>query len=241
MPSKPKAPQLEPTLDNSKKVTESKNLKVLPTSVFKLPKEAPPTVIKQKAEITPTATKYSASKTAKTLTTSTASKPTFVNNGPAKNPLEGYLTVFPSLPSPVANPPFLQEDCKVLNSVIQADVANCTQPFIQSVYNSYKQADRAAVDIIDCICATGFKVGHEEVSAHVRLSCPPPGNLTKSGFFSIKDGCSTIPFNYGSIADSLNVFARIINGESYLPFSVSAGYNHQGLIAAIFCLFIFII
>jgi hypothetical protein len=210
---------------------------------------AAPTLFKQnEIEVTPTATKFSLEKTTTTpsysvrTTSSTAtSKQPYANGRPTVVPLEGYLTVFPLLPSPVVDPPFLDKECNALNSEILADVANCTFPFTQSIYNSYKHADKAAVDIIDCICTTSFRVGKQDVDAHVRKSCPAPGNMTKSDFFSLKDGCSVIPYNYLTISNSLNVYARMMNGESYIPFSISSGYRSQGLIPMILYLVMYII
>lgn len=266
LPADPKEevilPQPSRLSDSPKKQTEIKELKVNEGLVT--PSVAPSIFVQKDDEITPTATKYSpttttttttttsstttstttSSTTTSTTTSSTTTSTTTTTTNSRKpftdrDPLKGYLTVFPSLPSGAADSPFQNDECKVLNTAIVADVVNCTQPFIQSVYNSYQQADIAAVDVIDCICSTSFKVGHQDLDVHIRNSCPPPGNMTKSGFFSIKDGCGVIPYDYRSISDSLSVFARIMNGESYIPFSKSLGVKNQGLIAAIVSLVLF--
>ncbi len=157
------------------------------------------------------------------IQTTTASKtvntnmPTATVNGNRWNDkVYPYASAFPSLPSPVAPWSY---SCDSARTILANDIINCTFPLVNNKFNAPDKADLAAIDSVNCICTSSWKIGSQELDFILKSSCLPPGNLTKTNTFAIRDGCNINPYNYDSVIDSVGVMAHIINGDIYRPFS----------------------
>ena len=146
-------------------------------------------------------------------------RPTTSSN-PWNDKVYPYASAFPSLPVVT-----LSHSCDSVNTILAADIINCTYPLVNNLFNSADKADLAAIDSVDCICNSNWKIGSQELDFVLQSSCLPPGNLTKTNIFTIRDGCNINPYNYKSIIDAVGAVAHILNGDTYQPFSANSAFE----------------
>ena len=134
--------------------------------------------------------------------------------------VNGQIPSFPELPLPIAS---LDITCESANTILIADLEQCANALVNKVQNTIDAADKTSVEVVDCICTSHWRVGSKEVELSLKSSCNAPGNLTKSESLEIHNGCSIFPYSYSSIINAAGLYARLSNGDLYLPLTQRSG------------------